>query len=487
MNFYKTLLTLLIAALFFLGLKYVLPKDTLTVAESTPNKNIAIDSLALKEMQRYQDSLFVIKIDSIKMDSIHKMHVVYKKDSLKKAQQNKHQFKKVPNIALSKYKTDLQLEQFYKQLEKLEANKNTKVRIAYYGDSMNDGDLIVQDLRKLFQEKYGGKGVGFVNIYSESARNRGTVKHNFSNDWTRGSFLKRLDSVDLGISGYVAITDSLTNSWVSYKAGYFPSKNLLYNPTLYYGKSDSASVYIDEKGLKTEILLEGHDLVNTNKFSSEALSSLKLFFNTNRTPIYGIDFSTNSGIHIDNFSTRGNSGLGLTALRYRLMAQFQKKLNYDLIILQFGTNVVSYKNKSYSWYKRGMKRVVKHLNNTFTKADVLVFSVADKSRKYDLEMKTDSAVYKLLKSQYYLAKETNSGFLNLYELMGGNNSMVTWVEEEPIRARQDYTHFNSSGSKAIAKLIFKTMEQGFEKYKRNQTKQSKKTIKKETKKDSIHD
>lgn len=454
-NFHKTIFTLLIASIVLVFFKIALPKNN-SIKNKKVDNNIVIDSIMIQAIKKNKDSLLLVKRDSITIDSL----------------------KKINNAALASYKTNLRLEKFYKSLFVLEKDKNAKVQIAYYGDSMNDGDLIVQDLRKLFQEKYGGKGVGFVNIYSESARSRGSVFHNYSDNWLHSSFLKRINSQSLGISGYVAFADTLkTETWVSYIASNLPSKSRLYNPTLYYGKSDSAKIYIDRKGVRTEIKLKGKNFLNTYKISSSALYKLKLYFKTNDTPIYGINFATKNGIHIDNFSTRGNSGLGLTLLRYNLMQQFQRKLSYDLIILQFGNNVMSKKHSNYSWYKKGMKRAINHLQKTFKKADVLVFSVADKSRKYGTEMKTDSAVYELLKAQYFTAKESNSSFLSLYELMGGKNTMIKWVEEKPIKANKDYTHFNITGSKEISKLIFDELEEGYKKYKQ---KQYKKTVLKDS-------
>ena len=163
-NFSKTFKTLCVASLFFVGLKYVLPKSNVE-SKKAQNKHIVVDSMMLKEIafQRIQDSIYEVK----KLDSLKKVLITrkkIKKDSLSKS--HKNPFNKVPNINLSKYTTNLQLVSFYKKLEALENNKRAKIRIAYYGDSMNDGDLIVQDLRKFFQESYGGKGVGFVNIYS---------------------------------------------------------------------------------------------------------------------------------------------------------------------------------------------------------------------------------------------------------------------------------------------------------------------------------
>ena len=53
---------------------------------------------------------------------------------------------------------------FYESLFQLESKKEGNVRIAYFSDSMTDGDMIVQDLRTLFQEKYGGMYVDMDTI-----------------------------------------------------------------------------------------------------------------------------------------------------------------------------------------------------------------------------------------------------------------------------------------------------------------------------------
>lgn len=77
------------------------------------------------------------------------------------------------------------LNRFYEALLSLENDPGRKVRIAYYGDSMTDGDLITQDLREHFQDRFGGGGVGFVPITSESAKSRASIVHQFSSDWKK--------------------------------------------------------------------------------------------------------------------------------------------------------------------------------------------------------------------------------------------------------------------------------------------------------------
>ena len=49
--------------------------------------------------------------------------------------------------------------------------------------------------------------------------------------------------------------------------------------------------------------------------------------------------------------------------------------------------------------------------------------------------------------------------------MGGDGSMVKWVEEVPSKANKDYTHFNHRGAKEAANLIFTQLNQGYETYK----------------------
>jgi hypothetical protein len=53
------------------------------------------------------------------------------------------------------------LAKFAEKLHQLKTTKKGKIRIAYFGDSMIEGDLLTQTLRKLLQKEFGGYGVGF--------------------------------------------------------------------------------------------------------------------------------------------------------------------------------------------------------------------------------------------------------------------------------------------------------------------------------------
>ena len=150
--------------------------------------------------------------------------------------------------------------------------------------------------------------------------------------------------------------------------------------------------------------------LNTTQIGS-AVNKVKVnFINADSIPFYGFNFDNGKGIHVDNFSSRGNSGLPLGSFNIDLMNAFQQKLGYDLIILQFGTNVLNYGSLNYSWYERKMTSVVNHIKQCFPGAAILIITTADKSTKYDMQMKSDSAVVPLIMAQKrYAVKSYRQG------------------------------------------------------------------------------
>jgi lysophospholipase L1-like esterase len=466
--FFKTFFALLLATASFLLFKTFLPKRILDEGSSL-TENVVIDSLLLEavadaEKEYIKDTLVNEKIDFKAIEGV-----------------------KFPSETFEVYKGNQFLVSFFEKLFQLEKNPTKKVRIAYFGDSMTDGDMIVKDFRTYFQEKFGGEGVGFVSITSESASSRNSILHEFSPNWKTYSYLKTKHPVSpFGVNGHLFFTnDTLHDSWVKYKATKTRFASELGNPTLFYGKSKNTKGKIYQvSGIDTIYKkLKPTGKLNTLALSSNGQKTIKINFKkADSIPVYGFNFDNGKGVHIDNFSSRGNSGLPLSMFDIGLMRQFQEQLQYDLIILQYGTNVLNYGSHNYSWYEKRMNKAVAHLKECFPGVSILVISTADKSTKYDMQMKSDSAVVPLMLAQKKYAIQSQSAFVNLYTLMGGDGSMVSWVDEKPARASKDYTHFNFRGAKDVAKMIFSQINEGFEKYKKMRpvSKFSKKIFKKDS-------
>jgi lysophospholipase L1-like esterase len=455
--FFQSFAIVALALIAFIGFKQVLP-DKIFSDSKIDSKNVLIDSMLLESVAN----------DSLSLES----------DSIAEAEQQEAQQEIVfedtegiefPSETFENYKGYQYLVSFYEKLYQLEKNPQSKVRIAYYGDSMTDGDLIVQDVRTNYQERFGGNGVGFVSITSESAASRGSVKSVYSKNWKTQSYLNVKRPISpFGVNGHVFFANDKTNpTWVQYEAGTNKYATTLDNPTLFYGKAGkrgNVNFIIGKDTLRKNLV--PNNLVNSLKVTSGSIKAFKAnFVHADSIPIYGFNFDNGSGVHVDNFSQRGNSGLPISMFDADVMRTFNSYLKYDLIVLHYGTNVLNYGTKNYHWYEKGMKKAVNKIRESFPGVSILIVSTADKSTKYELEMKTDSAVVPLMKAQKRYALESESGFVNLYTLMGGDGSMVKWVDETPARANKDYTHFNQRGAKAIGRLLYDQLNKGYEEYK----------------------
>lgn len=492
-QFFKVILLIVIAVVIFLGLKKILPDRLFPSWILNSEKSMLIDSVlleALNDEQLMEDSLSNPIIgDSLSIrpetnDSLDKYAIKpFKQSNLSSKLEMRKPVLLIPEnqsrIVYQRPVVDTlldptltiqgygYLQRFYSKLANLENKKNRGVRIAYFGDSMNDGDFIVQDFRSLLQERFGGQGVGFVSITSLSAAARASVLHKYSENWETQSFVSvKEPSTPFGIDGQVFQVSGDSPSWVSYTAGGGANISLLYSPTLFYGQSYNVNGAVDvvsNKEQQSELRLAPNNLLNVANLGVSSAKSLTLNFNNAQNiPIYGLDFSTNTGVHVDNFSLRGNSGLTLSKFNTGLMNAFDRVLNYDLIVLHYGTNVLNYGSLDYGFYERGMKAVINKLRSCFPNADILVISTADKSSKIEGEMLTDPAVIALTKAQKRFAREAGVGYIDLYGLMGGYNSMVKWVDKQ--LGNKDYTHFSVKGSKEIGTLLYKELERGYEKY-----------------------
>ena len=123
------------ATLFFLGLKEILPKRIFPEI-ATDNPNMVIDSLLLEAIWEEENFTTFQKQET---DTV--LVIAEKEKVIEEFQQ--------PN-------SQEHLTLFFEKLAKLEEDKKGKIRIGYFGDSMTDGDYIVQDLRRFSQEKVSG-------------------------------------------------------------------------------------------------------------------------------------------------------------------------------------------------------------------------------------------------------------------------------------------------------------------------------------------
>ncbi len=463
----KAWLMLVAASGLLLLAIYIIPKDLLNSGTSDE-----FEQLLNEQMQDSAafDKITISAADTIPIVTTHTV----KENSLKEEKLQQDSLKKLTE---SKQLSLTGLEKFFKKLQDLEHNKKGKIRIAFFGDSMEDSDMIVMQFRHFLQKKFGGMGVGFVPITSADAKGRYSIKHRFTHNWNKSNFLKKgTGRFHFGLNGttfYVGDSVWADKATVRFKKGGAYQELPLINPTLFYGKEKKDET---NKDTKAEILLVTKDttkhlqlkpkkLLNSYRLPNFAKEFAITIKDQQSIPFYGVSFASNNGVIVDNLSVRGNSGLPLMKLNYNLMRTFDKYLQYDLLVFAYGTNVFSFKNEKYDWYQRRMIQIVKYMQKCYQNANVLIVSMGDRSTKIDGVMQTPAHLPDFIELQHDIARKSKSGFYNLYDAMGGSNSMVRWVEKDAL-ANKDYTHLNSKGAGIMGKKMFDWLMLNYKQYKK---------------------
>lgn len=341
-----------------------------------------------------------------------------------------------------------------------EGKSKSKIRIAYWGDSMIEGDLITSTLRKKFQEYLGGSGVGFVPFVSLTAGFRSTIIHKFGGPWDYHSLVKNIKEKTgpYGYSGeyFKQRRDSLNGKiWASYTAPKGQAPWTLVK--LFYGKGNgkiSTQIRINKNEWEPVFLTDTLS-VNALTFKDSSIYSFEIRFDSaHSTVLYGLSLESEYGAQVDNLSLRGNSGMLQTRIPSEILRGFNQVHHPELIILHYGVNAISASTTNYDWYERALTKMVRHYQINFPNTPILLIGVADKGFKLEDKMISDPSVYRVLKTQYRVAMKTGVTFWSLYDAMGGEGSMALWANGEKPLANKDYTHFNHRGSDKVGNMIF---------------------------------
>lgn len=354
------------------------------------------------------------------------------------------------------------LDKLFSRLLKAKVKKG-KVRIAWYGDSFSDGDILVSDLRDTLQSLYGGNGVGFVPITSETAGFRRSVVHSFGG-WNTSSILTSPGSGHLGINGFGYTPDS--GNYVFYKGtNHFKHTSAFSTFRLFYTSAynQQARILINRKDNRI-MELTATAIPSMITVQADTIRQVSARFNLAGITCFGASLEDETGIYIDNFAIKGNSGLGLQAIPEKNLAAFDSLLQYDMIVLQFGLNVSNSPTPNFTAYIKGMSKLINKLKEAFPETPILLLSVSDRSKRSQGQFVTMPVIPFLIQAQEKIAYDNKLMFWNLFEAMGGENSMAGFANSKPAFANKDYTHLNFAGGRVIGLSFARSFIYEVEKY-----------------------
>ncbi|MDO8366489.1 MAG: hypothetical protein Q7T20_06810 [Saprospiraceae bacterium] len=349
------------------------------------------------------------------------------------------------------------LNRFFAAIDSI--SRGRTVRVAWYGDSFVEGDILVGDLRDSLQTAWGGAGVGFVPITSEVAQFKRTLKHNFRG-WTAYSIIKKSENrPKLGLNGYAYLPEP--DAKAHYEGASYFKHTQRWSQVRFFYTAETASKFVWQAGGESpheEILPAKPDRLGTWKWKGSALGTNAFairFPETSGLLVYGATLESGPGIYLDNFSVRGNSGGPLKLLDPAFIHQFDAVQQYDLIVLQVGLNAVTNTLTNVKWYEAELDRTFKHLKACFPGKPILVVSVGDRGGKDGTEIMTMRGVPAIVKMQRSLARKHGLLFYDLFWGIGGPNTMLRFAHQKPRLANTDYTHLTHDGGKVVGIMMAK--------------------------------
>ena len=90
--------------------------------------------------------------------------------------------------------------------------------------------------------------------------------------------------------------------------------------------------------------------------------------------------------------------------------------------------------------------------------------VSDRSIRQGDNYITNPNVFKLRQAQKEAALENGCIFWDLFEAMGGENSMPAWVLRDEPLANKDFIHFNNKGAEHVATMFLNALRKEYKAY-----------------------
>lgn len=377
----------------------------------------------------------------------------------------------------------LNLIRFFEKLDAA-ATAEEKIRILHYGDSQIEGDRMTAYIRQRLQEQFGGTGPGLVptvNVYTTNSFQQ-TYSPNFMRYTAFGG--SRLKSKRYGAMVTAGrftpeFMDSATRNaqtvlqegWIELQPAPFAySRAKKYNNVnLFYTSCYvpcMLKVYQNGKIIHEDSLeQDGKYHVLPLNFSKNP-GKLRYVFSSKVSPtILGFSLEGDLGVQMDNIAMRGSSGTFFGNVDRQLMGKMYEDLNVELVIMQFGGNSVPFLKS-----KEGVARFAKQfkgqllaLKKIRPSATILVIGPSDMSRFYEGDYETYPLLPEVVKQLKAVTLSVGGGYWDLFEAMGGINSMPTWVSKG--LAGKDYIHFTNRGASIASQLFYEAFAAEYAKWK----------------------
>ncbi|MBN1132823.1 MAG: hypothetical protein JXR52_11375 [Bacteroidales bacterium] len=362
---------------------------------------------------------------------------------------------------------------FFETVDRVRLGERDQVRILHYGDSQIESDRMTSLIRHRFQEVFGGYGCGLVAAVPLYAGNPAFTARPYGDFRRFTVFGKRDAAVNHNAYGVLGCYTALPRP----EQGELPALEYRFIKDRQASRFDRVKLYLHSYAESGRIIFRVNDhRSDTLHLAKGGFSILnytpdtlvkKLFLQFDLEQggrLYGISFESERGIQMDNIAMRGSSGLVFTRMDPKLLGDMVADLGVGLLILQFGGNVVPYINNGRYYYDT-FTREIEYLKQVFPGVPMIVVGPSDMSVRENGRYVTHPKLVPVRNALRQAAMDSGLIFWDLFEAMGGYNSMPSFVHSDPPLARPDYIHFSYGGANFMAEMFYNALMLEYGKYK----------------------
>jgi len=366
------------------------------------------------------------------------------------------------------------LQPFFADLESA-ASQAKPVRILHYGDSQIEGDRITAYVRNKLQVQFGGNGPGLVAVADIVPHF--SVERVLGGEWKRYSVMgkkpkeqrhDRFGALSAFSRFSPILNDTIAPDTIVHEAFVtLKPERKCYSKAqawsrckLWFGWHRApVTIIVEADGveLASETIEPTNELLLREWRLESSPKELTLRFRGTDSPdVFGIALDGRNGVAVDNIAARGAAGYEFKRQDQGLLASMYAQLGPSLLILQYGGNVLpNLKSKEEAeQYGRFFGAQIGRFRKLAPGVPVVVIGPSDMSIKEGEDYVTRPYLEDVRDAMKANTLAQGAVFWDMYDAMGGRNSMVSWVKADPPLAAEDYTHFSPLGARKVGELFY---------------------------------
>lgn len=334
---------------------------------------------------------------------------------------------------------------------------NKQIQIVQIGGSHIQADVYSDKIREKLQTMVPGiKGArGFVFPYRIAKTNTpSNYWVEYTGIWTSCRNVEKENNCNLGLSGISVTTfDTLVTIQIfSRNSGNYLNYDFNrvklfqdFGDNIYQAKiiNKSGDSIIGKKVDSTYLLFDLGNFSDTLKLVIMKSDSIQKSYT-----LHGILLENDDpGIVYHSIGINGASVASF--LKCSLFEQQLSVINPDLVILSLGINDAHGKNFNRQEFERSYASLVQKIRSTTPGVPIIFTTNNDSYLTKKLQNKNGELVQEAM---FSLAKKFNGGVWDMYSIMGGANSILTWQKLN--LAKKDKVHFTTEGYKILGELFY---------------------------------